>query len=155
MRMMKLSISCCIYLYARNFSNLCSIGTFLRRLLFIWIMVRYQITWDCGILINKSLTDSMADQLMPLMLGTTDDDVTWTRAKQWVLECTKGEDHHHCQKNVMAPRLPKRLVSISPNGQSTRLCLTSRIPNRNGLRYLALTHCWGKDPCPSLQIEIT
>ncbi|PMD49345.1 HET-domain-containing protein [Hyaloscypha bicolor E] len=50
----------------------------------------------------------------------------------------------------MAPRLPKRLVSISPNGQFTRLCLTSQIPNRNGLRYLALTHCWGKRPMPLL-----
>ena len=99
-------------------------------------------------LISKLLTDSKADQLMPLMSETTDDDLTWTRAKQWLLECTKGEDHHHCQKNVMAPRLPKRLVSISPNGKSTRLCLTAQIRNRNGLRYLALTHCWGNRPMP-------
>tara|TARA_R110002060_G_scaffold14467_3_gene20271 strand:- start:588 stop:1505 length:918 start_codon:yes stop_codon:yes gene_type:complete len=100
--------------------------------------------------INESLTDSKADQVMPIMSGLTDDDITWTRVKQWMLECTEGEDHHHCQKNFMAPGLPNRLVSISPNGQSARLCLTSGIPNSNSLRYLALTHCWGKRPMPLL-----
>ena len=75
MRMIKLSISCCRYLYARNISNLCSIGIFLQRLLFTWITVRYKRAWDFGTLINESLTDSKADRLMPLMSGTTDDDI--------------------------------------------------------------------------------
>lgn len=81
----------------------------------------------CYILINKLLTDSKADELMPLLSGTTDNNVTWTRAKQQLLKCTKGEDYHYCQENIMTPQLLKRLVFISSDSKSTCLRLTYQI----------------------------
>jgi hypothetical protein len=55
---------------------------------------------------------------------------------------------------VMDEKLPTRLLYVSDNGQSVRLCITRDIESDKGnIKYTALTHCWGVSRIPVLTTQ--
>ncbi|RDW58586.1 hypothetical protein BP6252_13062 [Coleophoma cylindrospora] len=52
--------------------------------------------------------------------------------------------HHYCCNSIMKKVLPTRLIDVGLRDSDLRLCLTEGLlPD---IRYLTLSHCWGKFP---------
>ncbi|KAI3318151.1 HET-domain-containing protein [Xylariaceae sp. AK1471] len=80
--------------------------------------------------------------------SVTDSEPTWSRAKQWLHECMEKDEHSDCRERRMPPRLPIRLICVSKDGRSLRLCLTEDLEDNSSIKYLALSHCWGDFSMP-------
>ena len=60
------------------------------------------------------------------------------KAKGWISSCTKK--HRRCGTGGPAP-LPKRVIDLVRHAPDVVLVENENTPDR----YLALSHCWGKD----------
>ena len=97
---------------------------------------------------------------MPTIARTTDHELTWKRAREWITWCTRASGgqstdfckqvHTSCEVILTDRRLPTRLVYVPEvNDDDIRLCIVKDIPRSNGrLKYATLTHCWRKKPMP-------
>jgi Heterokaryon incompatibility protein (HET) len=61
------------------------------------------------------------------------------QVEKWINTCQTNPDHQHCQTADKGLALPARLLNISPNGDSLKIC--TKFPKN--VKYIALSHCWG------------
>ncbi|PQE08066.1 heterokaryon incompatibility protein [Rutstroemia sp. NJR-2017a WRK4] len=63
-------------------------------------------------------------------------------ALSWIRECR--DTHEHCNMLYDTQFRPRRLIEVGRRGKSPRLIETS-FHGRDYSKYLALSHCWGKE----------
>lgn len=77
--------------------------------------------------------------------GYTNHPSCWNTASKWIESCCS--EHETCRESRGSGWLPKRLVEISGDGSGRiRVVNSSALPATPGTRYLALSHCWGREP---------
>lgn len=77
--------------------------------------------------------------------NNTDDPACWSTVSKWIENCCT--QHESCRTSQEADWTPARLVDISEYETGyVRVVATSHVPHLVGVRYLALSHCWGRKP---------
>jgi Heterokaryon incompatibility protein (HET) len=75
---------------------------------------------------------------------TTDSKESWRLVSQWLTACLT--DHTRCKQTVEQVKFhPTRLIDVGGKDSET-VTLSERDDIKDGLRYIALSHCWGNAP---------
>ncbi|KAI0408850.1 heterokaryon incompatibility protein-domain-containing protein [Xylaria palmicola] len=99
-----------------------------------------------GLTVYQNIRQEIEDTSLISRQGDGND--IWSRAKQWLHECIEEDGHETCRVQITLPELPTRLIFVPKNSKNVRLCLTGKFKQKYRIKYLTLSHCWGKIPMP-------
>lgn len=81
----------------------------------------------------------------PVLSACTSDQSCWDQVARWMDRCCSG--HEACRESQPDGWAPTRIVDVLHHETgSVRVVSSSSIPNVSSERYVALSHCWGKQP---------